>query len=208
MKHLDIAHRDIRGRFLKGVSVPMSEETRRKIGLANSVALKGRKRSEESRRKQSETLKGSGSHHWKGGKPKCEVCKKELSNYKAKMCHGCRTGEDSSGWRGGITKSPYYHQERGRKWREKNYEKTLWYSRQRRIKKLGNGGSHTLSEWETLKAQYNWTCPCCKKQEPKITLTLDHIIPVSKGGSDNIENIQPLCKSCNCRKHDKIKKYD
>ena len=35
-----------------------SEETKRKIGLANSIALKGRKMSEETKRKQSEVHKG------------------------------------------------------------------------------------------------------------------------------------------------------
>ncbi len=75
-------------------------------------------------------------------------------------------------------------------------------------KKAGNGGFHTLGEWETLKAQYNWTCPSCRKQEPNIKLTRDHIIPISKGGSNNIENIQPLCRGCNSRKKDKlINKY-
>lgn len=65
-------------------------------------------------------------------------------------------------------------------------------------------GSHTFNEWKTLKAQYDWTCFGCKQKEPIIKLTQDHIIPLSKGGSNNIENIQPLCGSCNSRKNNKI----
>jgi 5-methylcytosine-specific restriction endonuclease McrA len=66
---------------------------------------------------------------------------------------------------------------------------------------------HTFGEWELLKKQYGYTCPCCKKSEPEIKLTEDHIIPLSKGGNDLIENIQPLCLSCNCKKYTKIIKY-
>lgn len=81
--------------------------------------------------------------------------------------------------------------------------KTGYY--ERRVQLMN--GNHSLGEWETLKAQYNFICPCCLKREPKISLTRDHIIPISKGGSNNIENIQPLCQSCNSKKNTKIIKF-
>jgi len=66
-------------------------------------------------------------------------------------------------------------------------------------------GNHTQGEWELLKKQYGYICPCCKI--PNLKLTEDHIIPLSKGGSNWIENIQPLCLHCNVKKYTKIIKY-
>ena len=83
-----------------------------------------------------------------------------------------------------------------------------FYKTLRKIKLKEAGGSHSRGEWDLLKIQYNFTCPCCKKQEPEIKLTKDHIISVNKGGSDNIENIQPLCVSCNSKKNVKFIKYE
>ena len=155
----------------KGKKLPShttSEETRRKIGLAN----KGRKHTLETRNKMSKAKKG--------------IMPKNISGLRMGL-----KGKDCPLWKGGIS----------------TYERKLWLNNQRRVRKIGNGGSHTQGEWETLKAQYNWTCLVCKMKEPFIVLSKDHIIPLSKGGSDNIENIQPLCRSCNSKKHTKIINY-
>lgn len=39
------------------------------------------------------------------------------------------------------------------------------------------------------------------------TMEIDHIIPISRGGSDAIENLQSLCRTCNMIKGNKIPSY-
>jgi len=80
--------------------------------------------------------------------------------------------------------------------------------KRRELRKKDNGGAHTYDEWEKLKAQYNWTCPTCGRMEPDITLTHDHIIPIFAGGPDSIQNIQPLCVSCNSKKGTSTMRYE
>jgi 5-methylcytosine-specific restriction endonuclease McrA len=77
----------------------------------------------------------------------------------------------------------------------------------RRNRKYQAEGFHTEAEWIMLKASYNYTCLCCGQREPEITLTRDHIIPLTQGGSDWITNIQPLCHICNSSKNNKSIDY-
>lgn len=145
-----------------------------------SLAIKGRKgkkQTEEHKRKMVETRMSNGSYvAWNKGKGNPELAKK--NNIIAK-----------------------------KNWKLKNKERVNYHTRIRSYRLRGASGSHSLEQWQELKKRYDYMCLCCKKHEPEIKLTEDHIIPISKGGSNDIFNIQPLCKSCNSIKFNKIKSY-
>jgi 5-methylcytosine-specific restriction endonuclease McrA len=72
-----------------------------------------------------------------------------------------------------------------------------------------NNISHLFSydDWLKKLKDTNGYCPKCKEYIGIDNLTLDHIIPISKvevGHVYSINDIQPLCKSCNCSKGDKL----
>ncbi|MEA5598644.1 HNH endonuclease [Rivularia sp. UHCC 0363] len=50
----------------------------------------------------------------------------------------------------------------------------------------------------------NYQCQSCGKREEESSLTIDHIIPLARGGSNDISNLQTLCFTCNCQKTDNI----
>jgi predicted DNA-binding antitoxin AbrB/MazE fold protein len=57
--------------------------------------------------------------------------------------------------------------------------------------------------WEVL-ARDKWTCKSCgRTSKDGVTLEVDHILPRSKGGTDEIKNLQTLCKKCNIGKSNK-----
>lgn len=59
----------------------------------------------------------------------------------------------------------------------------------------------TAAQWlETLKRAH-YRCYYCKKKRP---LTMDHVIPLSKGGLHTQENVVPACRECNSSKRDQI----
>lgn len=82
-----------------------------------------------------------------------------------------------------------------------------WAKTKRNISLKTVEGWHSKVEWQELKEKFNYTCVCCGKKEPDIKLSRDHIIPLSKNGSNDISNIQPLCKSCNSKKYNKTTNF-
>jgi 5-methylcytosine-specific restriction endonuclease McrA len=71
----------------------------------------------------------------------------------------------------------------------------------RRARETNAGGSHTVTDWLNLKILLGNHCLGCWKTNLK--LEQDHIIPIARGGTDHMDNIQPLCRNCNGTKHAK-----
>lgn len=96
----------------------------------------------------------------------------------------------------------YTHRQRSYKqaWVKQNKGKHLASFHRRRARLRSGGGSYTVAEWQALCEQYDHRCLACGKQEPVIKLTVDHVLPVVQGGSNSIDNIQPLCGPCNSSK--------
>jgi len=85
-----------------------------------------------------------------------------------------------------------------KKWMQKHPEKAQEYNERRRCKIMNAIGDWTATEWKTLCDRYGNKCLRCHKTN--VALTADHVIPLSKGGTNFIWNIQPLCLSCNSTK--------
>jgi 5-methylcytosine-specific restriction endonuclease McrA len=49
----------------------------------------------------------------------------------------------------------------------------------------------------------NYSCAYCKKQLNTEELSIDHILPKSRGGKDTWDNLVTACKTCNCAKGDR-----
>lgn len=58
----------------------------------------------------------------------------------------------------------------------------------------------TSTEWLAILAEANGHCAYCGKESK---LTLDHIIPLSKGGTHSKNNVVPACYHCNSSKGNK-----
>jgi len=91
---------------------------------------------------------------------------------------------------------------RSKEWAEVNLEKVSQAKannrRKRRAARHASSGSFTAEEFKALCELYGNRCLACG--DTGATLEADHVVPLTRGGSDDIDNIQPLCGSCNKKK--------
>lgn len=83
-------------------------------------------------------------------------------------------------------------------WRRRNLEVGRRKENHRRARVRNAGGSYTREEWINVLTLWSNTCAYCGMGG---RITVDHRTPISRGGSNDISNILPACKTCNSQKH-------
>jgi 5-methylcytosine-specific restriction endonuclease McrA len=91
-----------------------------------------------------------------------------------------------------VYKAAYYQRT---KERDRVKRQLVVVNRRARIRVAG--GSFSLTEWLEKIALFAGCCIYCGERED---LTVDHNMPISRGGTNDIANILPACLSCNQQK--------
>lgn len=84
-----------------------------------------------------------------------------------------------------------------------NPDKVRAYSQRRRARKRNASGDFTDADWKARLAYHGYKCIYCgveKDDTPQGWLTCEHLIPLSRGGTNWPSNLAPSCMSCNCSK--------
>lgn len=92
--------------------------------------------------------------------------------------------------------------ERQKEYYKKNKERYRRIGRNYRARKQNAVGSHDESDIRRIAKYQRGKCIYCHK---KLNVWhVDHIIPLSKGGSNYPDNLQITCRECNSRKHNSM----
>ena len=87
-------------------------------------------------------------------------------------------------------------------YRQKKPELLAALSRNYKARKRNASGTHNGNDIKKLLIAQRHLCVYCKKKV-MVDYHVDHVVALSKGGSNSVENLQILCPTCNIKKGNK-----
>ena len=101
--------------------------------------------------------------------------------------------------------------EKRKTWARKNYQ-SKWYQKdvyaaRQCAKEINIESTLTPEEWKEICESCGFICILCGEKLTTIsnkvnTLTLEHILPLTRGGKNTADNVAPACFVCNSAKRD------
>lgn len=97
-------------------------------------------------------------------------------------------------------KNPEKRAEIRKRWKAKNRDKVNYYQRSRFYREKNAVGNHTMKDLKDIQEAWHGMCAYCRKNKAD---TIDHVTPLTKGGTNDVGNLVPACFSCNSKKGNK-----
>jgi 5-methylcytosine-specific restriction endonuclease McrA len=91
----------------------------------------------------------------------------------------------------------HYDLRRGPRPGQRDPERARHTAKRRRARLAGARGRHSEVEWIAKLAEFGGRCAYCDA----VAEAKDHVVPLRRGGTDDIDNIVPACHPCNSSKH-------
>lgn len=88
---------------------------------------------------------------------------------------------------------------RGGDWAKLERSRLHKQIRAQRLAEARERGTHTAEQWQEVLERYDFRCVRCGCL-PIGRPCKDHITPIYMGGSDGVDNLQPMCRECNSSK--------
>lgn len=110
-----------------------------------------------------------------------------------------RAAEKARNW---YSSNKEHRKQTLRIWVEANRDAVNTIQARRRAKKAVVLNTLTLEEWSEILEFFGHRCAYCLRGD--MPLTMDHLIPIARGGPHSSENVVPACKQCNCSKKDRL----
>jgi len=88
-----------------------------------------------------------------------------------------------------------------RQWRKEHPAQVRAIKQRRRAREIGVFADLTAQQWQDVLTTHDFRCKYCGiRFSEKTPPTMDHVIPLSRGGHHTATNIVPACLHCNCSK--------
>ena len=144
-----------------------------------------------------------GFHHSKrnsdGHDPACKECRNAIL-VRWKLANPKRLKEHSAKWR---RENPERQKEMVAQCRRANPVPSRTTSNRRRARLAGYTGAHyTAKDVADLMVGQQGGCMYC--WTPLTSYHVDHVVPLSRGGGNGVDNICLACPSCNSSKNNKL----